>query len=56
MTERESEWRRATRRLSDLICPKCAAFNRPGATIIDRDEKGVACCGVCSFSWDTKAL
>jgi len=32
-----------------LVCPKCTAMNRPGATLIERSEdKTRATCGVCS--------
>lgn len=33
----------------DLVCPKCAAMNRKGATIIERQEKSTrAFCMQCS--------
>lgn len=37
----------------DLMCPKCGAANRPGATIIEF-RNGVAVCGVCGKDWKPK--
>jgi hypothetical protein len=41
--------------LTDLICPHCAAMNRPGALIIKPDDPsspaGWVVCGVCSYAW-----
>jgi hypothetical protein len=33
-----------------LVCPKCAAANRPGATVIEIDpDQAHAYCGGCGF-------
>jgi hypothetical protein len=41
--------------LTALICPHCAAMNRPGALIIRPDDPsslaGWVVCGVCSYAW-----
>lgn len=36
-------------KLSELVCPRCQAANRPGATVVKLEEHGRACCIVCSF-------
>ena len=42
--------------LEELICPQCAAMNRPGALIIQVDDpitpgSRLVVCGVCRHAW-----
>lgn len=52
-----SNWSQATRNyvqrvIEALVCPKCGASNRPGATIVEYDPSlEQAVCGVCAHGW-----
>lgn len=52
------EFNEAVRRLHEghLCCPKCAAMNRPHATIIELEADGGATCGVCAHHWRPEPL
>lgn len=40
--------------IAKLVCPKCQAANRRGATYIELDDHNIACCGVCTKSGPLK--
>lgn len=52
-----SNWSEATDALRlarevTLVCAKrCGAENRPGATIIQLDDDGLAVCNCCGHAW-----
>lgn len=54
MTLPPSNWRLSQLGLreEDLRCSKCPAMNRPGATVIELRQDGVAYCTVCSHAFD----
>lgn len=61
MGRRPSNHDNATRQLrlkqreAALVCPKCGAMNRPGASLIELDETDTAWCGVCADCWVIQA-
>ena len=49
---RHQEDRRQLAFIAALICPKCRAANRPGATIVDLETPTRAVCMVCAHAFD----
>lgn len=50
---REALHARRVKQTATLVCPKCTAANRPGATVIEIDQTGTrAFCSVCSAERD----
>lgn len=55
MTQPPSNWRLSELgiREEELRCPKCVdTANRPGATLVELGQDGVAYCTVCSHAFN----
>lgn len=56
-----SNWQDAVAHLAvldALVCPRCGATNRPGASLVELARDGLAGCVVCAYSWrpETSAI